>query len=221
MRKGPYSLLSERFRELVDKFEEKLKNEGYKPTSIASYRRQAAKYLLFCQKNNLEPFQEKSLELYKENLPPSSTNSTRAAFFVKKMASRSGDSLAVGKLMLEVEKIARELSALKDEIGEIKKRESLSSELHRAEKVLSVLIGKPVKVKTLNGDLYKGELKFTDGKFLYLYIFEGNGKGHQFPKQKKKLLWGVRDEESCTPVIKVLPTDVIEYIEVSSDLLGF
>jgi hypothetical protein len=215
--KGAYWELNSENRKIIDEFVEKLKEEGYTKNSIDTYKRKAARYLLFCQKKKLDVWDGASLQKFAKNAPTDDV--TRAKFFLKKMtpaparenppASQQSqqDCLSFIKSFMEtMKKFEERLAKLESHLGSGKLK-------------ISSLVGKPIKIFKLGGGVVKGELVSYDTQFFYVLI-ESPGSGKTALATSKKKMWQQVKEENHE-LLKVIPKDVVESIEVSGELFSF
>jgi small nuclear ribonucleoprotein (snRNP)-like protein len=229
-RRSLYALLSKKYRRVIDAFVKSL--DGYQRSSVDTYKRKAAKYLLFCQERGLNFMDERSLELYKQKVVRD--DYTRAKFFVRRLqelqtaelvpaeeetqqASAQVDSPAFDLKTLEenlMQKVESLLASFREKVEEKLKR---FEKAEKAEEDKSgLLIGKPVKIKMLNGETVKGEIKLIDDNFLYVLVGEEERKP---VKAKGKFVRWQDEQVRQKLVLKVVPRDVIETIEVPAELL--
>jgi len=228
-RRSLYDSLSEKYKKLVDRFVKSL--EGYRPSSVDTYKRKAVKYLLFCQERGLDFRKEKTLEFYRKKA--GGDDYTRAKFFVKRMQEIGFDWESEETREQETVKQVDDSQNKEEGIADVLSLKILEKRLRRIESLIAslqeekaeqksekseILIGKPVRVRKLNGEVVKGEVKFIDEDFLYVLVIEEK-KGEKVLKPRKFADW--REEQMLRQevVLKVIPKDVIETLEVPAELL--
>jgi ElaB/YqjD/DUF883 family membrane-anchored ribosome-binding protein/small nuclear ribonucleoprotein (snRNP)-like protein len=233
-----YQKLLKKYRELIDRYEEILKKQGYKPSSVDTYVRKAAAYLYWCQERGLEPFDDDSLVLYEKE---KGSEATRARFFLKKLAEeeekKAGISekeirrlekrieeelyaklkgFAEGFLVDVRRELQRELEKFKEELERVRK--DFLAFQSKEELPGNLLVGKPIKVRTINGKTYSGELKLVDSRFLYIVVVAKEAEPQPFHKKK---YWAQQQPKKEESVVRAVPIDVVETVEAPVELFNF